>query len=234
MGESWSRFPEARARLLDMLLRLRVRAQVLLRATCTTANCTRPRARLEEEEEEEILTRTDRDHLGGLRAWGHRLTTRDIDWPEAHFGPFENLQARLGWMAMHWVQRSAPFVTSAAARTARRSTSSVELGEVAIELGVALAVALRDHRGTARHTASFALDGSAPRQLPPRPRPRPPGDASGIAAACRQRTDGAPGAPVLALLALLGGPMCMLRASCGLRAAGWARARHGDPAKKAQ
>lgn len=246
VGESWSRFPEARARLLDMLLRLRVRAPVLLsgdvhygelhEATCAQdgrgggGGGEAPHARLIE------ITSSGLTH-----AWGHRLTTRDIDWPEAHFGPFEGaLQAHLGWMAMHWVQRSLPF------RYQRRGGDGtpqylvgLNFGEVAIDWeSRSLFVALRDHRGTARHTASFALDElGAPATAAAAAAATPAwrcvgyrGDVSPAYATARLALS-----LCLALLALLGGPMCMLRASCGL-ACGWLRraARRGDPAKKAQ
>ena len=179
-GESWSRFPASRARLLDTLLRLRVRSPMiisgdvhygeLMEASCSAA-------RGEEETERQQHQQHDEDGAsarlvevtssGMTHGWAHQfvepaaLAAASGGWPPARFGRLEGLMQRaLGWVVMHWFQRSQPFRYQLRGGDGKpQYMLGLNFGEVSIDWGAQqLTVALRDSRGATRHAATFALD----------------------------------------------------------------------------
>ena len=188
-GESWSRFPASRERLLDTLLRLRVRSPVLLsgdvhygelmEASCSVARGEaeaeqqhwqrqRQRQRQRQQDDEVASARLVEITSSGMtHGWAYKfvepasLAAANGGWSPARFGTLEgSMQRALGWVVMHWFQRSQPF------RYQMRSGDGtpqymlgLNFGEVRIDWGArSLAVALRDSRGATRHAATFALD----------------------------------------------------------------------------
>ena len=161
-GEGWFRFPSARARLLELLLRLRVRAPVilsgdvhyaeLLEATCTRGDA---EARLVE------ITSSGLTH-----AFGHRHVDGgafDLPGPPSQFSLIESAaQGVLGYWLMRWAQIAMPFrYRRRAADGAAQYHLGLNFGEVSVAWGElpagAVIIRIRDGHGNSAHAAAFAL-----------------------------------------------------------------------------